>query len=107
MEYSNDQDLRRLYPIEHGVRKVAHHGAANVLIDDLVELWIDGDAIQHVPHAVRELRPPPGPLLVPIRRIVEFGPRFGAKDDRQTHCRNLARASASIVSQGITSPGLV
>src|SRR5438067_6057354 len=106
MKDGDNQNLSGFDLVIDVVGEPADDRAANVLINDLVQVGEGRDAIQNLAHAVREFSPPAGVLLVPVCRLIKLRPRLRAKDDRQAHGRNLARASASIVSQGMTSCGL-
>src|SRR5438132_5073151 len=107
MEDSQDADLICLDPVENLIRKSANETATNVLVNALMEFWERCDTMQHFLHALREFFAEPRSLVfIPIVGPIKFGPSFTAEDYRQTHCRDLACASALTTSQGMPSLGL-
>src|SRR5947208_15933471 len=106
VEHGDNRDSIRVHAVEDTVGEPANDGAPNVLVYHLVHPGDRGDPVQHVPHGGREGCPQSPLLLIPIRCVVELGPRLGRQDYRQVHLRNLARARASTSSQGMTLLGL-
>src|SRR5437660_1347353 len=106
MKDSQNSDPIRFHAIIHAVREAPDYAATNILEHALMDLRSRSDSFQNLLDPFREFLPKPDSLfLVPIIGLVKFGSCIPLKYYWETHCCDLARASALMTSQGTASSG--
>src|ERR1700693_2904054 len=106
MKHRDDFHPILMRTVKHAVGKPAHHCLANIHEYYLVHQRVNRDVVKYCLDLANKLASESDSLRsVPIERPIK--PRLGlvSEDDRQGHCRALARARALMISQGVTASG--
>lgn len=95
-----DHDPDGLDQIEDSVREAARQGAADFVMDSLIERWVITNAVENAPDLVKELLAKTGALLlVPVVPVLEVRTGFVAERKAVAHRerRMLSTASSQVL----------